>query len=82
MADGFDPYDNLTKKQLREERAFFSRMCYIMRLVLHIFMIIATVYFIFMISLFWLIRARTTYAGEHVWIAKKISKMPYGAIFF
>jgi|Transcript_9214 uncharacterized membrane protein len=82
MYDGFDPYDNLTAAQKRQDTGLDARICYIFRLILHTFMIVVTVYFFVTMFLFSVIRSRTSYAGQYVWIAKLISRMPYGAMFF
>ena len=82
MYDGFDPYDNLTAAQKRIEGGLDARICYIFRIVLHLFMIVTTVYFFLFGLIFMCIRRRTSYAGQYTWVAQTMSKFPYGSMFF
>lgn len=82
MIDGFDPYDNLTAAQKRHEEGLTGRICYIFRIILHMSMILLTIYFFVMLTVFAYVRKRTSYAGQYTWLAKLMGKMPYGAMFF
>jgi len=45
-------------------------------------MIAMSIYFFVMLTIFGFIRKRTSYAGQYVWLAKLMGKMPYGSMFF
>lgn len=52
------------------------------RLVLHIFLIAATVYFLISFLIMSWILNHQRYPGQYTWIAQRLSRMPYGALFF
>ena len=67
--DGFNPYDELTAQQLRLEGNFSARLCYIMRVCFHLFMLVTTVYLVFVLLIVGFIRTRQTSKGQYFWIA-------------
>ena len=49
MIDGFDPYNDLTKKQMLEQGGAGDSICYGLRVTLHLFMVVTTVYIVGML---------------------------------
>lgn len=67
---------------MKPEGGMTDRICYVFRLILHLYMLCMTVYLIIVTIVMYYIRVRQSYPGESTWLAKKISAMPYGALFF
>ena len=67
---------------MREEGGLTDRICYTFRVIIHLFMIAMTGYFIVMLTIFAFVRRRTSYAGQFTWVARLMSKAPYGSMFF
>lgn len=83
LHDGFNPYEHLTKSQITLEGDLFAQICYLGRVTLHIFMVIASIYMVVLLVMFIYIRSRQkSYPGQYTWMAKKLGSMPYGDLFF
>ena len=63
LIDGFNPYDNLTAAQMREESGFIGRWCWTFRVILHAFMIFVTIYMTMMLMVMYCLKRRMYYAG-------------------
>ena len=82
LYDGFNPYDELTTQEMREEGNMAAKINYTFRVLLHLFMCFITVYLFTCMLIMMCIRARQSTKGQYYWIAKKIGSLPYGALFF
>ena len=80
--DGFNPYDNLTTQEMRIDGGLQARLCYIFRILFHLFMLVMTVYLLIAMLVVAFIRLRQSKLGQYYWIAQKISQLPYGPLFF
>ena len=49
---------------------------------MHLFMIVVTIYFALMLLILIFMRRRTSYSGQYTWLARLISKAPYGSMMF
>lgn len=82
MSDGFNPYDDLSHQEEKLEGGIQAQILYLFRVILHMALIVVSIYvFVMLITLF-IIRRFSTYPGKYLWIAVKMSKMPYGSLFF
>ena len=59
-----------------------GNLVYYFRVVLHIFCIATMLYIVIMMFVIYYMRHFQRYPGQFVWLAKKISKLPYGTLFF
>lgn len=80
--DGFNPYSELTVAETRLEGGMMADIVYLFRIILHLYMLLMTVYLAIMLIAMYLIRSMQKFPGQYVWIVKRISKWPYGALFF
>ena len=81
--DGFNPYEDLTPAQTTLEGGLLAKICRYMRMTLHIFMLVVTVYMVVMLIMFIYIRSRQKwYPSQYTWMAKKLGNLPYGNLFF
>lgn len=67
---------------MKLEGGMQADIVYIFRITLHAFLLVVTVYLIFILLLLFVLRHIQRYPGQYTWIAMKISKLPYGALFF
>ena len=82
LYDGFNPYDELTAQEMRVEGGLKARICYVMRITLHFFMLIMTIYLIAMLLFKYFIRNSQRTPGGNNWWARTISRLPYGPLFY
>ena len=82
MIDGFNPYSNLTKKEMLQKGGTGDSICYGLRVGLHLFMLLATVYIITMLVTKYIVRNIQRFPGQMTWIVMIFSRMPYGSLFF
>ena len=82
IVDGFNPYDELTYAQMKLEGGLQADLVYVFRVVLHIFLLVTTIYMVFMLILMYCLRHWQSYPGQYTWIAKKITYLPYGSLMF
>ena len=55
--DGFNPYDELTYAQLKLEGGLQADLVYIFRMVLHIFLLVTTIYMAIVLLMMWCLRS-------------------------
>ena len=83
IADGFNPYDNLTYAEMKIKNKFgMAPLLAMLRKGMHIFLLVATVYFIVLLLTLFIMRHTRRYPGHHLWFVRKLTKLPYGALFF
>ena len=80
--DGFNPYDELTTAERKLEGGQTAKIVYMFRVILHLYMLLTTIYLICLMLMMYCLRQAGRYPGQYTWIAKKVSRMPYGPIFF
>jgi len=54
--DGFNPYDELTRAELKIERNTTARLVYMFRVILHLYMLITTIYLICLMLMMYCLR--------------------------
>lgn len=78
---GFNPYDELSEKEMSEKGGQFAAVFSGGRFFCHTFILILSIYLIALCSV--LTYARTSQSnGDKAWLAQKVSSMPFGALFF
>ena len=82
IVDGFNPYDELTTYEMRIEGGMQADIVYLLRVILHTFILIATIYIFVMLIVIVTIRHVQKYPGQYTGVALSMSKRPYGALFF
>ena len=83
IRDGFDPYDELTDRELKLNRGGLAATILRMgRIVLHLYLMVVAVYLLILFILFILMRNLQRRPGQYTSWAMKLSRLPYGAIFF
>ena len=82
IVDGFNPYDELTYAEVKMEGGLQADIVYIFRILLHLFLLVVTVYLIVLSITMYTLRNIQRYPGQYIWIAKIVTKMPYGSLFF
>ena len=81
--DGFNPYDELTAAEMRYKKNIgMSSLLQMLRVVFHWFLIIMTSYLVLLLLTLFILRHTRRYPGHHLWFIRKLSKLPYGALFF
>ena len=81
IKQGFDPYEDLTKKEWTVAGGTFSPMLWCGRTVCHFILTFLTVYLLALWGTVIIVR-NVQKNGDKVWIAQKIGSMPFGSIFF
>ena len=81
--DGFNPYDELTAREIKLDRGGLAATCLRLgRVILHLYLMIVAIYMVTMVLLMFILRNTQTKKGQFSGLAKKMSNMPYGALFF
>ena len=83
IKDGFDPYRELTDRELKLNRGgLAATILRSGRIVLHLYLMVVAIYLLILFVLFILMRNFQTRPGQYYSWADKLSKLPYGAVFF
>lgn len=81
LKQGFNPYEELTSSEMAKPNGSFGGFLWASRLVCHFFITAMTVYLIALWFTMFIVRRGQT-DGDRVWIALKVSSMPFGALYF
>ena len=82
LYDGFDPYRDLTSAENKIQGGLTADLCYLFRIILHLYMLLMTVYLFCMLIVMSGLRAWQRFPGQYVWIVKRIPSWPFGSLFF
>lgn len=82
IVSGFEPYEDLDSGEIHAEQGINGKIVKIFRETLHFIIVIALIYLVIMLLIKLAIRGWSRYPGQNTWIALKMSKFPYGALFF
>jgi len=81
--DGFNPYRDLTSAELKYHKTLGqSSLLAMLRYVFHWFLLFMAVYLIVLPLFLFILRHTRRYPGHHLWLVRKLSKLPYGSLFF
>ena len=81
IKEGFNPYEDLSKKQIDMNGGVFAPFLLIARFTCHLCLISLTIYLIALWVAIILVR-NLQKNGERVWVAQRIRNMPFGSLFF
>ena len=82
VVEGFNPYADLEQSEIKREGGMNGQIVFIFRYVLHLFLVIGLSYLTVMLVTMFVIRNLSRYPGHYTWVAVKMSRMPYGSLFF
>ena len=81
IKQGFDPYEDLTKKETSAAGGTFAVMLWSGRIACHFILTFLTIYLIALWVTIIVIR-NIQKNGDKAWVGMRIRKMPFGAIFY
>ena len=86
IVDGFDPYSQLTKEDMnfkaKGHGVNLSEFVYMTRVIFHLLLLFGAIYFLSLLSTLFFLRTTSRYPGHHLWFIRRLSKWPYGSLFF
>lgn len=82
--DGFDPYRNLTTAEMKYKTSSVGQasLLQMLRKCFHIILVLMTIYIALFLLLQFILKYARRYPGQHLWLVRKLSKLPYGPLFF
>jgi hypothetical protein len=82
IVGGFDPYKELTDREMKLQDTASGSILALVRWALHLYLCVVTIYLIYIILMMHYIRNSQKRVGENYKWAYKVSRRPYGSIFF
>lgn len=82
IKDGFAPYDELTEREMKLKGGSSASILQICRNVLHLYLCFSSLYLLIVMTVVYYMRNTSKHIGDNALLARRVSRWPYGAVFF
>jgi len=79
---GFNPYEHLSIPEQALSDSLVDKLVYFLRVGLHYALLFGILYMVAMAGALFYIKMRQSFPGQYTWVAVRMNKLPFGAVFF